>query len=81
MVLLLLKSKFGENLNQLTARRFFNQVEWDQLPFMERIILKSSYPGTLKSYSLLGISTFYNPSAIHSCAKNVGKISQVKKKL
>ena len=35
------------------AKTLFKIVEGDQLPFMEIIIVKPSYPGALKSYNFV----------------------------
>ena len=38
---------------KLSTKRFFNYVEQDQLPFMVKITVKSSYPRALKSYNFV----------------------------
>ena len=37
----------------------------DEIPFMKKIIIKSSYPGALKSYNFIW-NAFFNPPAMQS---------------
>ena len=55
-----LTSKFEWNLNkEIKCQMIFQLTIADEIPFMKKIIIKSSYPGALKSYNFIWIANIF----------------------